>query len=44
MSRELLRVESLCKTFTLKRSLFGGQAGGAMAVDNISFSIDRGET
>ena len=41
----LLRVEHLSKSFrTRKRSLFGGQPGGeVLAVDDVSFAVERGE-
>lgn len=41
----LLQVEGLTKRFsTRKRSLFGGKPGGqVLAVDDVSFHIDRGE-
>jgi peptide/nickel transport system ATP-binding protein len=44
-SGPLLSVEHLSKRFsTRKRSLLGGQPGGeVLAVDDVSFSIDRGE-
>ena len=44
-SGPLLQVEHLSKSFTTrKRSMFGGQPGGAvLAVDDVSFHIERGE-
>ncbi len=44
-SGPLLRVEHLSKAFTTrKRSMFGGQPGGrVLAVDDVSFHIERGE-
>ena len=44
-SAPLLRVEHLSKSFsTRKRKLFGGKPGGeVLAVDDVSFQINRGE-
>lgn len=42
---ELLKVENLVKDFPLARKfIFSGKDGKIRAVDNISFSIDEGET
>src|SRR6202140_2745074 len=44
MSEPLLSVWNLTKEFSLKRGLFGRQAGSVHAVDGVDFHIDRGET
>jgi oligopeptide/dipeptide ABC transporter ATP-binding protein len=44
MSRELLSIQSLSKEYRVKRSLFNHSANVIKAVDNISFSINQGET
>ncbi|HVZ32695.1 MAG TPA: ABC transporter ATP-binding protein, partial [Polyangiaceae bacterium] len=41
---ELLRVEGLSKFFPVVEGLFGRKVGDVRAVDDISFSIGRGET
>ena len=40
----LLEVKGLTKNFTLRQSMFGRGSGTVRAIDNISFSIHRGET
>jgi oligopeptide/dipeptide ABC transporter ATP-binding protein len=40
----LLRVANLTKHFPVTRGLFGRQVGAVRAVDDVSFSIERGET
>ncbi len=42
--RELLRVEGLCKYFPVTAGLFGKQVGEVRAVDDLSFTLRRGET
>ena len=41
---ELLRVEGLSKFFPVVEGLFGRKVGDVRAVDDVSFSIGRGET
>jgi oligopeptide/dipeptide ABC transporter ATP-binding protein len=41
---ELLRVEGLSKLFPIERGLFGKVVGHVRAVDDVSFSVQRGET
>ncbi len=43
-SDELLRVEGLCKYFPVVRGVFGKTVGHVRAVDDVSFTIRRGET
>ena len=40
----LLQVKNLSKTFALKKSLFGGTVNVIHAVDDVSFSIKKGQT
>lgn len=44
MGKELINIQSLSKTFRVKRSSFGAPPKVVKAVDDISFSIARGET
>lgn len=44
MINELMRIQSLSKVFHGRRSLFGSSPKAVKAVDEISFSIARGET
>lgn len=44
MNNELVKVESLKKYFSLKSGLLGNNKKIVKAVDNISFSINKGET
>jgi oligopeptide transport system ATP-binding protein len=41
---ELLRVENLSKAFPIKGGLFAREIGSVKAVQNVSFSINKGET
>jgi oligopeptide/dipeptide ABC transporter ATP-binding protein len=41
---ELLRVEGLCKFFPVVEGVFGRTVGQVRAVDDVSFSLGRGET
>jgi oligopeptide transport system ATP-binding protein len=43
-SDELLRVEGLCKFFPVVDGVFGKTVGQVRAVDDVSFSLRRGET
>jgi peptide/nickel transport system ATP-binding protein len=43
-SRELLRVEGLSKQFPVERGVLGKVVGHVRAVDDVSFSLARGET
>ena len=40
----LVEVSGLSKTFAARGALFGTRGGGARAVDDVSFTISRGET
>ncbi len=40
----LLEVKNLCKKFPIKGGLFGSEIGAVNAVNNVSFSIKKGET
>src|SRR6186713_815782 len=44
MSEPLVRVRDLVKNFPVKGGLFGGEAHTVHAVDDVSFTLDRGET
>ncbi|WP_042351739.1 ABC transporter ATP-binding protein [Bacillus massiliigorillae] len=44
MTDLLLQVEHLKKYFPIRSGLFGGQTGEVKAVDDISFSVRKGET
>src|ERR1700687_4064075 len=44
MNEPLLSVWNLTKEFSLKRGLFGRQAGSVHAVDGVDFNVERGET
>ncbi len=44
MSENLIEVRGLKKYFPIKRGLFGRTVGNVRAVDDVSFSIRRGET
>lgn len=44
MSENLIEVKNLCKRFPIKGGLFGKEVGAVNAVNNISFSIKKGET
>lgn len=43
-SETLLEVRNLSKHFLLKRSFFSSRVGAVQAVDNVSFTIKKGET
>jgi peptide/nickel transport system ATP-binding protein len=43
-TRELLRVDGLCKYFPVVQGVFGKTVGQVKAVDDLSLVIDRGET
>lgn len=44
MSKYLLEVNNLCKTFPIKGGLLGREIGAVNAVNNVSFKIKKGET
>ena len=44
MSENLIEVKNLCKRFPIKGGLLGREVGAVNAVNNISFSIKKGET
>ncbi len=44
MTDTLLSVEHLSKTFPIRTGVFGRTSGGVRAVNDVSFSIKRGET
>jgi len=44
MSKNLIEVKNLCKRFPIKGGLLGREVGAVNAVNNISFSIKKGET
>lgn len=44
MTQELLEVKNLKKYFPIKGGLFGREIGSVKAVDDVSFTVKRGET
>ena len=44
MSENLIEVKNLCKRFPIKGGLLGREVGAVNAVNNISFSLKKGET